>query len=211
MYWSTAVAAAAAPCIVVMGDSLSAAYGLDVDQGWVSLLQQRLRAKGYPHRVHNASISGETTAGGLRRLPAVLSRTDPALVIIELGGNDGLRALSTDAMRRNLSDMVAASRDAGTRVLLLGMRIPSNYGPSYTRAFAEVFHQVAQDKGAALVDFFLAPIAQDLDYFQDDGIHPTADAQPLLLEQVWPAIEPLLETGPESRPADNPAQASGGA
>lgn len=185
--------AAPPPGIVVLGDSLSAAYGIERADGWVALLRDTLQAEGYPHTLINASISGETTAGGLRRLPALLDKHEPAVVIIELGANDGLRALSLDSMRENLSEMVKQSQAADARVLLLGMHIPSNYGPAYTEKFHAVFGAVAQRHDTALVEFFLAPIALKQGYFQVDRIHPNAQAQPLLLEHVWPALRPLLE------------------
>lgn len=189
---SFAANAAPAPVIVVLGDSLSAAHGIARAQGWVALLEQELDKQGYPHTLINASISGDTTSGGLRRLPKLLSEHQPTIVIIELGGNDGLRALSVKAMQGNLIAMVKQSQAAGAKVLLLGMRIPSNYGPDYTQAFHAVFPAVAKQTGAALVDFFLQPVALQRDYFQADGIHPNAQAQPLLLEHVWPRLKPLL-------------------
>lgn len=176
--------------ILVFGDSLSAAYGIGSDQGWAALLEERLDPG--RSRIVNRSISGETTAGGLRRLPQALEQTAPDLVIIELGANDGLRGLDLRAMRDNLDRMIALSRDAGADVLLLGMRIPPNYGPEYTDAFASVYRDVADRHEVALLPFFLEPVADDWDLVQDDGLHPTAAAQPLLLAHVWPALEPLL-------------------
>lgn len=189
---SSAANAASTPAIVVLGDSLSAAHGLQRAQGWVALLEQKLDQQGYPHTLVNASIGGDTTSGGLRRLPKLLAARQPAIVIIELGGNDGLRALSVQAMQSNLTAMVKQSQATGAKVLLLGMRIPSNYGPDYTEAFHAVYPTVAKQTGAALVDFFLAPVALKRDYFQADGIHPNAQAQPLLLAHVWPNLKPLL-------------------
>lgn len=185
-------AAQASPNILVMGDSLSAAYGVPKAQGWVSLLQQRLSAQSFPHQVINASISGETTEGGLRRLPQALDRAKPAVVLIELGANDGLRVQSLEQMRENLTSMIALSSQAGARVVLFEMRIPPNYGARYSEAFQASFSQVADHTDVPLVPFFLAPIATDPSLFQDDGIHPTAAAQPRMLDVVWPVLEPLL-------------------
>ncbi len=184
--------AAGSPRVLVFGDSLSAAYGIDKSAGWVALLQDRLKEQAFPHEVVNLSISGETTSGGLRRLPQALDRHRPELVLIELGANDGLRAQSLSAMRDNLRKMIELSQAAGSRVLLFEMRIPPNYGPRYTEAFQRSFGQLSEDTGATLVPFFLMPIAEDPGAFQDDGIHPTAQAQPRLLDTVWPLLEPLL-------------------
>jgi len=176
----------------VVGDSLSAAYGIREDVGWVALLQERLRDTGHPHRVVNASVTGDTTAGARARLPAALDEHRPALVVLELGGNDGLRGLSLRAMRENLIEMVRLSRQAGARVLLLGMRLPPNYGLAYTAAFERVYRRVAESEELALVPFFLAGVAETLELMQADGIHPGAAAQPLMLAQVWPELEALL-------------------
>lgn len=184
--------AAGSPRVLVFGDSLSAAYGIDKSAGWVALLQDRLKEQAFPHEVVNLSISGETTSGGLRRLPQALDRHRPDLVLIELGANDGLRAQSLSAMRDNLRKMIELSQAAGSRVLLFEMRIPPNYGPRYTEGFQRSFGQLSEDTGATLVPFFLMPIAEDPGAFQDDGIHPTAQAQPRLLDTVWPLLEPLL-------------------
>lgn len=191
--WAASKPANQPPTIVVVGDSLSAAYGLKREQGWVALLDDKLEDEGYPHTLLNASISGETTAGGLRRLPDLLDKHAPEIVIIELGGNDGLRALSIETMRANLQKMVELSQAAQAHVLLLGMRIPSNYGPAYTESFHAVFGEVAAERGTALVDFFLDPVALKPQYFQSDRIHPKASAQPLMLEHVWPTLGPLLD------------------
>lgn len=187
---------AAAPNILVLGDSLSAAYGIPQSEGWVALLAQRLENEGYPHRVVNKSISGETTAGGLVRLPAALEDHRPALTLIELGANDGLRAQSLDMMRQRLRRMVQLAQAAGSRVLLFEMRIPSNFGPRYTEGFHGSFARVAESTGAALVPFFLAEIALEEQWFQEDGIHPTAAAQPRLLEAVWPHVAAALSDPP---------------
>lgn len=182
--------------ILVLGDSLSAGYGLDAGQGWVHLLEQKLRSHGLPHRVVNASVSGETTAGGLARLPALLQRHRPRLVLVELGGNDGLRALPVQALRGNLERIVDASARAGATAVLFEMRIPENYGPAYSERFVRTFGEVARTKKVPIVPFLLASIATDVRrWFQDDGIHPNALAQPRLLDAVWPSLEPLLVRG----------------
>ena len=185
-------ATAATPTILVWGDSLSSAYGLPIESGWVALLGERLREQGYPHHVVNGSVTGETTAGGLSRLPAALKRNRPALVLIELGGNDGLRGLPLKQFRANLAAMVKKSRAAGAKVLLFEMRMPPNYGQTYAEGFRRGFGEVAKAGGATLVPFFLGTIATDPKWFQEDGIHPTVPAQPLLLEAVWSSLKPLL-------------------
>lgn len=184
--------AAEPPVILVLGDSLSAGYGLPRNTGWVSLLEQRLKSQGLDHRVVNASISGETSAGGLARLPAALAQHRPRWVLIELGANDGLRALPLTALRRNLETMVQLSRAAGATPLLFEMRIPSNYGPAYTEGFTRSFGEVAEAQSVPLVPFFLAAFATDPAAFQADGIHPAASAQPAMLEAVWAVLQPLL-------------------
>ena len=178
--------------VLVMGDSLSAAYNLAPEQGWVALLGRKLGAERPGWTVANASISGETTAGGASRIAAELARHKPAVVVIELGANDGLRGLPLEQTRANLERMVAASREAGARVLLVGMRLPPNYGPQYTQGFERIFVEVAEAHGAALLPFLLEPIAMDREAFQADNLHPVAEAQPRLLEHVWPALVPLL-------------------
>ena len=182
----------ARPVVLVVGDSLSAGYGLAPGQGWVDLLSARLAAEGYRHQAVNASISGDTTAGGRARLPALLARHQPAVVVIELGGNDGLRGGSLKSTRENLDAMVVAAQKSGARVLVLGMRLPPNYGPAYTREFDGIFAGVATARKAALVPFLLEGFGDDMSYFQPDRIHPTAAAQPRLLANVWPALVPLL-------------------
>lgn len=189
----SALAANTPPTILVLGDSLSAAYGIPQEAGWVMLLEDRLADRGYPHALFNASISGETTAGGLRRLPALLDKHQPEIVILELGANDGLRALSLKTMQKNLQQMVQASTEAGARVLLLGMRIPQNYGAVYAEGFHAVYSQVAKEPGVTRVDFFLAPIALNQDYFQADRLHPNVRAQPLLLDELWDELSSILE------------------
>lgn len=182
----------AAPTILVYGDSLSAAYGIPRDQGWVELLQRRLNEKGYSHRVANASVSGETTSGGLSRFDATLTEARPDLVIIELGANDGLRGLPLPDMKRNLNAMITAAQKKQARVMLLGMRIPPNYGQVYTRDFANTFHQLAKDHQLPLVDFFLNGVAGKRDMVLDDGLHPTAAAQERILDNVWVVLHPML-------------------
>jgi acyl-CoA thioesterase-1 len=186
-------APAESPKILVLGDSLSAAYGIRLEQGWVALLQARLEAKGYGHRVVNASSSGETTGGALARLPRALERHRPAVVVIELGGNDGLRGLPIGEVRANFESMIERSRDAGAKVLLVGMRIPPNYGPAYAGAFHALYGDLAKRHELPLVPFFLDGIALDDSLMQGDGLHPNAAAQPKLLELVWPELKPLLE------------------
>lgn len=182
------------PVILILGDSLSAGYGIDLEQGWVALLAQRLQASGLPHQVVNASLSGETSGGGLTRLPALLERHRPAVVVIELGANDGLRGLPLDRLRANLESMIAQAEAAGARVLLIGVRLPPNYGAAYTQGFQGVFAALAQAHGVPLVPDLLQGVAEDWDLMQPDGLHPTAEAQPRLLDNIWPALEPLLQT-----------------
>jgi acyl-CoA thioesterase-1 len=186
-------APAESPVILVVGDSLSAAYGIRLEQGWVALLQGRLESEGYGYRVVNASSSGETTGGALARLPRALERHRPAVVIIELGGNDGLRGLAVADVRRNFEGLIGRSRDAGADVLLVGMRIPPNYGPAYSGSFGKLYGQLASEYRLPLVPFFLDGIALDDSLMLEDGIHPNAAAQPKLLELVWPKLEPMLE------------------
>jgi acyl-CoA thioesterase-1 len=189
MVWGQA---ALADTVLVVGDSISAAFGLDTRQGWVSLLEKRLAEQGFEHRVVNASISGDTSAGGAARLPRLLAEHQPDLVIIELGGNDGLRGLPPAQLQQNLAAMVEASRDSGARVLLLGMLLPPNYGARYTTAFAEVFSRLAEEQQIPLVPFFLEGVGGVPEMMQADGLHPTAQAQPVLLENLWPTLKPLL-------------------
>ena len=180
------------PTIMVFGDSLSAEYGLKRGTGWVSLLQDRLKRSGFPHLVSNASISGETTAGGLSRLPAALKRVKPDFVILELGGNDGLRGLPVGSTKKNLAQMVAMTRASGAIPLLVGIRVPPNYGPQYARQFDGLFQELARATETALVPFLLDGIAENPAMFQPDGIHPNEAAQPRLLDNVWPALNRLL-------------------
>lgn len=187
-----AAAAAAAPAILVYGDSLSAGYGIAQDRGWVALLEGRLKTERFDYSVVNASISGEITRGGLERLPQALARTHPAVVILELGANDGLRGLPIAQMKANLGRMIELAKKARARVLLVGMKLPPNYGPDYTRAFESAFGELARRYRVALVPFLLQGIAQDEALFQPDGLHPSAAVQPVLLDNVWPVLRPLL-------------------
>ncbi len=195
-------AAAQTPPVLVLGDSISAAYGIAMEQGWVELLRQKLHAEGYPTPVVNASISGETTSGGVRRLPALLDRHQPKIVVLELGGNDGLRGFPLAGIKSNLRRMIKLAQAAGAEVLLLGMRIPPNYGPAYTEPFSQQYEQLAGTHDLVLVPFFLAGIAEDAALMQGDGIHPTAEAQPLLLAHVWPALQDLLDAA-EAPPTES--------
>ena len=178
--------------MLVLGDSLSAAYGLSQDQGWVSLLDRRLRAERPDYKVANASISGETTQGGRNRIAAELKTHRPDIVVVELGANDGLRGNSVDAARANLEAIIDAARRAGARVLLVGMRLPPNYGPAYTQKFQQTYAEVARAKKVPLVPFLFEGFADDPNYFQRDGLHPTAQAQPAMLDTVWKELRPLL-------------------
>jgi acyl-CoA thioesterase-1 len=184
--------AAAAPVVLVLGDSISAGYGLPANTGWTTLLQQRLVAEHYPHRVVNASISGDTTAGGRARLDALLARDHPAVTVIELGGNDGLRGGSLDALQANLAAMTAAAQKSGSRVLIVGLRLPPNYGPAYVRRFETIYADVARERKAALVPFLFEGFAEDNAMFQPDRIHPVSAAQARLLDNVWRELKPLL-------------------
>src|ERR1700692_341271 len=190
---ASASARAETPVILVFGDSISAGYGLaHVERGWVALLQTRLKDQEYGYQVVNASVSGETTAGGLARLPRALSLHQPKIVILELGGNDGLRALPIAQMRANLVRMIDLSTAAGAKVLLLGMRMPPNYGPDFTEQFRLCYSEVARDKKVPLVPFLLNDIALSPNLMQADGFHPNELAQPQLLANVWPTLQPLL-------------------
>ncbi len=188
----TRVAAAASGPVLVLGDSLSAEYGIARGKGWVSLLQARLSQRSPSLSVINASVSGETTAGGRTRIGALLERHKPSVVVIELGGNDALRGLDLKRTEANLRDMIVASRSVGARPLLIGMQVPPNYGRNYTQAFAAMFDEVARSTGTPLVPFLLAGIAEDLAFFQDDQIHPNERAQPLMLDTVWPSLKTVL-------------------
>ena len=189
-----ATAAPTAETVLVFGDSLSAGYGIAVNQSWPSLLNQRLQQEKLPYAVVNASISGETTAGGQSRFPAALKQHRPAIVILALGANDGLRGLPLAAARTNLMQMVQAAKAGGARVLLAGMRLPPNYGPDYTRDFNALFATLAKQEKVALLPFLLEPIAADDAAFQPDRLHPTAAAQPKILDHVWHSLKPLLKS-----------------
>lgn len=192
---STSASEQSSSVILVWGDSLSASYRMDEQQGWVALLQEKLTAEGrHDWRVVNGSVSGETTAGGLARLPAMLDSTSPDIVILELGGNDGLRGLPVPTIRENLAQMIELSQGAGARVLLSGIQIPPNYGPRYTGPFYAQYTELAEQYGLALIPFLLDGIAENAELMQDDGIHPTAEAQPLIVEIVWPVLNQLMAT-----------------
>lgn len=179
--------------LLIMGDSLSAAYGVQTEEAWVALLKERLKEQDLAGwEVVNASISGETTDGGLRRLPDLLDRHQPDIVMIELGGNDGLRGFPPQVIRRNITRMIEQSQDMNASVVLVGMQIPPNYGERYTQAFAAIFPELAEDFNTSLVPFFLDGIYDQPDMMQDDEIHPTAGAQGQLLDNVWPVLEPML-------------------
>ena len=188
----SATPALAARTILIFGDSLSAGYGIRPEQAWPALLEKRLREKRLDYSVANVSISGETTAGGRARLPEALQRHKPAIVVIALGANDGLRGLPLAQMRDNLAAMLDSAQASGARTLLIGMRLPPNYGP-YASEFAASFTDIARRRKIAALDFLLAPIAANPAHFVSDGIHPTPEAQPLILDHVWPALQPLLK------------------
>jgi acyl-CoA thioesterase-1 len=179
--------------ILVFGDSLSAAYGIRPEQGWVALLTQRLQSQGYGYEIVNASVSGETTSGGLQRLPRALQLHQPGIVVLELGGNDGLRGLPLGTTRDNLGQMVRLAQQAGAQLLLVGIRIPPNYGPRYTEEFAGIFPTLAKQYHLPLVPFFLQNVAQDPSRMQEDGVHPNALGEPQVLETLWPYLKPLLK------------------
>jgi acyl-CoA thioesterase-1 len=184
--------AADVPTVLIFGDSLSAGYGIDVDQSWAALLQSRLREQGYEHRVVNASISGETTEGGAQRIGPAIDNFSPELIILELGGNDGLRGFPPARMRQNLEKIITTSKASGAEVVLLGIRIPSNYGPRYTQAFENVFRETAETLEVPWIEFFMDGIALNEELMQADGIHPNAKAQPKLLDNAWPIIREAL-------------------
>lgn len=188
------------PLILVLGDSLSAGYGLPRESGWVRLLEQRLRERGFPHQVVNAGVSGDTTAGGLTRLPALLERHPTAILIIELGANDGLRGITFEEIEANLTRLVQLGKASGARVLLVGNRLPPNYGTAYTDRFQALFGEVAEREQVAWVPRLLVGVAEDWGLMQADGMHPNALAQPRMLDNVWPGLEPLiLDTLPPGR------------
>jgi acyl-CoA thioesterase-1 len=180
------------PTILVLGDSLSAGYGIDVDQSWTALLQSRLQTEGYEHRVINASISGETTEGGASRIEAALTEFAPEVVVVALGGNDGLRGFPPERIKSNLQRIVESAEHDGAEVVLLGIRIPANYGPRYTQAFENVYRDLAEERNLPWIEFFMEGVALNDDLMQDDGIHPNEQAQPVLLDNAWPVIVKAL-------------------
>jgi acyl-CoA thioesterase-1 len=185
--------AALAGTVLVYGDSLSAAYGIAQDRGWVALLEARLKREHANYTVANASISGETTRGGLSRFKTVLDRTKPSITVIELGANDGLRGLPVAEMKKNLASMIAEAKTRQSRVVLVGVRMPPNYGEDYNRAFEAVFTDLAKEYKTGLVPFFFEGFAEKRGFYQGDNLHPTAEAQPMLLDNVWKALKPLLK------------------
>ncbi len=196
--------ALAAAKIVVVGDSLSAAYGIDKRRGWVALLQQRLRDQGLDYEVVNASITGDTSRGGLSRLPATLERERPAVLVIALGGNDGLRGFAPEQTADNLRRMIEQGRDAGARILLLGIKLPGNYGRAFGEKFHRVYLELAREQQVSLVPFFLEGVAETRELMQPDGIHPGVAAQPRILDNVWSALEPLLRQAPAAATGSQP-------
>lgn len=190
---SASAESADSPIIVIFGDSLSAGYGIEVDQSWATLLQIRLEEQGYEHRVVNASISGETTEGGVTRIDSALRDFSPDLVILELGGNDGLRGFPVSRMKDNLTKIVLRAKSTGAAVVLLGIRIPINYGARYSAEFEGVFRQVSIELDVHWIEFFMAGIALNDELLQDDRIHPNAEAQRMLLDNAWPIISATLD------------------
>jgi acyl-CoA thioesterase-1 len=191
---ATAAQAAGSPTVLIFGDSLSAGYGLEMDQSWSALLQERLEQQGYEHRVVNASISGETTEGGATQIDNAIAEFAPELVILALGGNDGLRGFPPARIKSNLLAIAERARDSGAAVVLLGIRIPTNYGVRYTQAFEAVYADVADELDIAWIEFFMEGVALNDDLLQEDRIHPNAKAQPILLDNAWPVIRDTLET-----------------
>lgn len=190
---------AESPTVLIFGDSLSAGYGIEVDQSWAALLQKRLEQQGYEHTVVNASISGETTEGGATRIGAALQNFAPELIILELGGNDGLRGFPAKRMQANLEAIIESAKSSGAEVILLGIRIPINYGPRYSAQFEAVFRDVSEKHGIHWIEFFMDGIALNDDLLQDDRIHPNAAAQPILLDNAWPIISAALEDQTEKQ------------
>jgi len=184
---------ASANTILIVGDSLSAAYGMPLEKGWVRLLQQRLADDHYPYTIVNASISGDTTANALNRLPQAMTRHQPAIVILELGGNDGLRGLSLTEMKRNLAAMIQTARRHEVEVLLIGVQLPPNYGPRYTQRFHAVYHELAQEYGLALLASLVDGVGTQTELMQNDSIHPNSKAQPLIVTRVWQQLRPLID------------------
>ena len=184
---------AQAKTILVMGDSISAGYGINAEQGWVNLLHQKLQAENKAYQVVNASITGETTAGGLARLDAILASAKPDIMLLELGANDGLRGLSPKIMQSNLTEMIRRAQAVGAKVLLLGIRIPPNYGSRYAEMFYGVYADLAKTLDIGWVPFLLADVALEKQLMQADGLHPNAEAQPVMLATIWPHLAPLLK------------------
>jgi len=182
-----------APTVLIFGDSLSAGFGIDVDQSWAALLQQRLEEQGYEHRVVNASISGETTEGGAARIDSAIGTFSPELIILELGGNDGLRGFPPARIKDNLETIARRARDSGAGVVLLGIRIPTNYGTRYTEAFEAVYSDVADELEIKWIEFFMEGVALNDELLQEDRIHPNVEAQPILLDNAWPIIRDTLD------------------
>lgn len=178
--------------ILIVGDSISAGFGIDPQKGWVMLLQQRLQEKKYAYQVVNSSISGDTTSNGLNRLPAMLQQYHPQITIIELGGNDGLRGLPLNVIKQNVASMISLAKKAGSKVLLLGVRLPPNYGPQYTQLFRQLFVNLAKEESVNLVPLFLNHVDDNPQLMQVDGIHPKEEAQVILLNNVWPILEKLI-------------------
>lgn len=180
--------------LLMYGDSLSAAYGLtDINRGWVQLLQEKIQQHRYPWKIINVSISGETTAGGLSRLPQILAQTKPDLVLLELGGNDGLQGKPLNTIKSNLDQMIAMIKESHSDIILFEMQVPPNYGPVYTRRFTDTFHELGKKWKVPVMPFFLDGVAGHESMNQADGIHPTEAAQPVLLENVWPGLSPVLQ------------------
>ncbi|MGR8940672.1 MAG: arylesterase [Gammaproteobacteria bacterium] len=188
-----------AETVVVLGDSISAGYGIEIDQGWVSLLQTRLRQAGSQFSVRNESISGETSAGGLARIDRILKEHRPAVLIIELGANDGLRGLHPAELKKNLAEMIRRSKAAGVKVLLLSMTIPPNYGKRYIDMIYNAYHELSRDTAVPTIPFILDDIALIKELMQPDGLHPNAKAQPLIVDKIWRHLLPLIKTLPEKR------------
>ena len=180
------------PIVLIFGDSLSTGYGIDLDQSWTTLLQSKLKTQGYEYHVINASISGETTEGGRARINAALENFHPAVVILELGGNDGLRGFPPPIIKKNLQEIIQATRSSGASIVLLGIRIPPNYGPRYTQAFENVYRELATELNIPWIEFFMKDVALDETLMQEDRIHPNTKAQPILLNNAWPIISATL-------------------
>jgi len=189
----TAPVYAASNSILIYGDSLSASYGIPQQQGWVSLLQQRLEDQHFPYKVINASVSGETSSGGLSRLSATLNEHQPNIVILELGANDGLRGLPLSVMKDNLAQMIEQSKRSGAKVLLIGMKIPPNYGPKYSQSFKQKYQQLSQELKVPRVPFMLQGMENRPELIQDDGLHPNVQGQPIILENIWPQLKLILK------------------